>query len=395
MEKRSDRMDLMMRFDFALPTRIEYGPKCGSEPGRYLDELGVTRVLVVTDAGIRQAGLLDPVEESLSREERTWSVFDAVSPNPRDEEVERASEAARAFGADGLLAVGGGSVLDCAKAASILIVQGGKTREYEDRDRIGVDVLPMVAVPTTAGSGSEVTFGAVITDASNHDKFSVKSPRIAPRIALVDPEMTLSMPPGLTAATGMDALTHAIEGYTATSANVISDAAALRAVSLIVRHLVQAVHHGDDLEARAGMLLGSVLAGIAFSHSDVGAVHCLAESMGGLYDAPHGACNAVVLPEMMQHNRSACPERYAEIAAAMGLSFADTNRGAKEAVAYVRRLAKKVRLPGIRELGLHDEDFEDLARRSVRNGSNGSNPRPMAEEDYLQVLRRLAGEERD
>jgi len=388
-------MDLMMPFDFALPTRIEYGPKCGCEPGRFLDELGITRVLIVTDTGIRQAGLLAPVEESLAREKRAWTVFDAVSPNPRDEEVERASEAAHAFGADGLLAVGGGSVLDCAKAASILIVQGGKTREYEDRTRIGADVLPMVAVPTTAGSGSEVTFGAVITDARSHDKFSVKSPRIAPRVALVDPEMTLSMPPGLTAATGMDALTHAIEGYTATSANVISNAAAIQAVSLITDHLVQAVYHGDDLEARAGMLLGSVLAGIAFSHSDVAAVHCLAESMGGLYDAPHGACNAVILPEVMHHNRSACPERYAEIAAAMGLSFADTDHGAKEAVTYVRQLAMDVKLPGIRELGLRDEDFEDLARRSVQNGSNGSNPRPMAEEDYLQVLGRLAGKERD
>lgn len=387
-------MNLMTPFDFALPTRIEYAPEGGFQPGRYLDELGISRALIVTDAGVRQAGLLAPVEEALDREKRNWIVFDAVSPNPRDEEAERASEAARAFGADGILGLGGGSVLDCAKAVSILIAQGGRTRDYEDRSRIGTDILPLVAVPTTAGSGSEVTFGAVVTDARSHDKFTVKSPRIAPRIALVDPVMTVSMPPALTAATGMDALTHAIEGYTATSANVISDSAALRAVALIAGHLVRAVRCGDDLEARAGMLLGSVLAGIAFSHSDVGSVHCLAESMGGLYDAPHGACNAVILPEVMRHNRSACPERYAEIASVMGLRFKDVEKGAEGAVQYVRRLAKDVKLPGIRDLGLRDADFEDLARRSVRNGSNASNPRPMAEEDYLQVLRRLVEEDR-
>lgn len=382
-------MSLRMPFDFVLPTRIVYGPKRGADPGSFLDELGITRVFIITDAGVRQAGLLSPVEESLAREKRVWTVFDAVSPNPRDVEVERASEAARTFGADGLLALGGGSVLDCAKAAGILIAQGGRARDYEDRDRIGTGVLPLIAVPTTAGSGSEVTFGAVITDARSHDKFTVKSPRIAPRIALVDPVMTLSMPPALTAATGMDALTHAIEGYTAMSANAISDAAALRAVALIAVHLVRAVRHGDDLDARAGMLLGSVLAGIAFSHSDVAAVHCLAESMGGLYDAPHGACNAVILPEVMRYNRSACPERYAEVAAAMGLSFSDVGQGAEAAVQYVQRLAKEVNLPRIRELGLGDADFEDLAGRAVRNGSNASNPRPMAEEDYLQVLGRL------
>ena len=163
-------------------------------------------------------------------------------------------------------------------------------------------------------------------------------------------------------------------------------------MALITGHLVRAVRCGDDLEARAGMLLGSVLAGMAFSHSDVGSVHCLAESMGGLYDAPHGACNAVILPEMMRHNRSACPERYAEVASAMGLLFDDVDQGAEEAVAYVRQLAKDVKLPGLRDLGLRDADFEDLARRSVRNGSNASNPRPMAEEDYLHVLGRLVEE---
>ena len=201
--------------------------------------------------------------------------------------------------------------------------------------------------------------------------------------------MTLSMPPGLTAATGMDALTHAVEAHTAPSANVLSDAAAIQAVGLLTAHLARAVAHGDDLVARAGMLLGSVLAGIAFSHSDVAAVHCLAEAMGGIYDAPHGACNAVILPEMMDWNREACAGRYARIASAMGVRADGDVEGAGEAVGAVRRLAREVGLPGVRDLGLRREDFDRLARLSVQNGSNASNPRFMSEEDYIRVLERL------
>ena len=372
-----------------LPTRIEYGRGLASYIGDFLEELGVSRTLVITDAGIRSAGLLTEMEAEGCFGNGERAFFEEVSPNPRDFEVELAAEEARNFKADGILAVGGGSVLDCAKAACILARQGGKPREYEDRSRIGPDLLPMIAVPTTAGSGSEVTFGAVITDGRDQYKFSVKSPRMAPRMAVLDPMMTRTMPAGLTAATGMDALTHAVEALTATSANVMSDACALEAVSLILKHLERAVFHGNDLEARAGMLLGSALAGIAFSHSDVASVHCIAEAMGGLYDAPHGACNAVVLPEMMEWNMTACVEHYARTARAMGLAFETPQQGAEMAVDRVRRLAREVKLPRIRDLGLKKEDFEEIARRSVMNGSNGSNPRPMLESDYLQVLERM------
>jgi len=382
-------MDLLQGFSFELPTRIEYGPGSLSGLGPFLDELGASRVLVVSDSGLRGAGVLSSVLGSPGLRGRHVESFEEVSPNPKDVEAEAGAEKARDMGAEALVAVGGGSVLDCAKAVGVLAPQGGRTRDYEARGSIGPEVLPLIALPTTAGSASEVTFSAVITDSEDRFKFTLKDVRIAPRIALLDPELTRSMPPDLTAATGMDALTHAVESFTAPSAHVLSDAAALQAVELVSAHLVRAVSRGDDLEARAGMLLGSVLAGIAFSHSDVGAVHCIAEAMGGIYDAPHGACNAVALPEMMAWNREACPERYARIASAMGIGATGPDRGAAAAVEAVRGLAKEVGLPGVRELGLRREDFDELARRSVRNGSNASNPRVMTEADYIRVLERL------
>jgi alcohol dehydrogenase len=201
--------------------------------------------------------------------------------------------------------------------------------------------------------------------------------------------MTLTMPPELTAATGMDALTHAIEAFTANASEPLADAAALYAIELIAAYLRSAVSDGHNLEARAGMLLGSVLAGIAFSHSDVAAVHCVAEALGGKYDAAHGVCNAVVLPAVMEYNMEFCKERYARIAAAMGLTYKNADDGARRAVMAVQQLAKDVRLPQFGSLGVQENDLEELAVNSFKNGSNIDNPRPMAKEDYLELFQRL------
>ncbi len=269
--------------------------------------------------------------------------------------------------------------------------QGGAVRDYEGPGKIGPDVLPLIAIPTTAGTGSEVTFSSVITDSNEKFKFSIKDPKIAPRLALVDPEMTRTMPPALTAATGMDALTHAIEAFTAKAAEPLADAAALYAIELIAVYLKSAVADGDNLEARAGMLLGSVLAGIAFSHSDVAAVHCVAEALGGKYDAAHGVCNAVVLPAVMEYNMEYCKEQYARIAVAMGLTYDNIDEGARQAVMAVQQLAADVHLPEFGALGVQENDLEELAVNSFKNGSNIDNPRPMTKDDYLSLFQRLIG----
>jgi len=382
-------MNLLNSFSFELPTKIEYGIGAVERLAEIIKALNAESLLVVTDKGIRNSGLLERISNLLDANKLTHNIFDNVEPNPKDYNVQEGAEMAKRLNPDCLVTVGGGSPIDCAKAIAVVARQGGAARDYVGPDKIGGDVLPLIAIPTTAGTGSEVTFSSVITDSKEKYKFSIKDPKIAPKVALVDPEMTLTMPPGLTAATGMDALTHAIEGFTANAAEPIADSAALYAIELITAYLRAAVSDGSNLEARAGMLLGSVLAGIAFSHSDVAAVHCVAEALGGKYDAAHGVCNAVVLPAVMEYNLDYCKDRYARIAAAMGLSYENIEEGARQAVKAVQKLASDVRLPEFGSLGVQEKDFEELALNSFKNGSNIDNPRPMTKNDYLNLFRQL------
>jgi len=382
-------MNLLKNFSFELPTRIEYGPGVANQLEPVLKAFGFKTVMVVTDAGVRDAGLVDGITRQLSEAGARWEVFAEVEPNPKDRNVQAGAKAAGQLRADCLVALGGGSPIDCAKAIAVVATHGGAVRDYEKRDNITAEVLPLIAVPTTAGTGSEVTFSSVITDSRDQIKFTVKHPAIAPRVALLDPQMTLSMPPGLTAATGMDALTHAIEAFTALAAEPLADAMALYAIELIARHLKTAVADGRNLEARAGMLLGSVLAGIAFSHSDVAAVHCIAEALGGKYDAPHGVCNAVVLPAVMEYNLLHCTGKYARIGAAMGVAGKTDEDLARRTVEAVKQLAVDVKLPELRSLGVRLEDVPELARNSAINGSNIDNPRPMSEADYERIFSNL------
>jgi alcohol dehydrogenase len=370
-------MNLLNSFSFELPTKIEYGVGAAKGLVDVIKNLNARKVLLVTDKGIRNTGLLERISNLLDADKLAY--------------VQEGTEIASRFGPDCLVALGGGSPIDCAKAIAVVARQGGAVRDYEGPNKIGADVLPLIAIPTTAGTGSEVTFSSVITDSSAKFKFSIKDPKIAPKVALVDPEMTLTLPPELTASTGMDALTHAIEGFTAKASEPIADSAALYAIELITAYLRIAVSDGNNLEARAAMLLGSVLAGIAFSHSDVGAVHCVAEALGGKYDAAHGVCNAVVLPAVMAYNMEYCKERYARIAAAMGRSDENVDKAARQAVKAVQKLASDVHLPGFNSLGVQENDLEELAVNSFKNGSNIDNPRPMTEEDYLNLFRKLIG----
>ena len=211
---------------------------------------------------------------------------------------------------------------------------------------------------------------------------------MAANVALLDPKLTVTVPPHITASTGMDALTHAIEAYTVKVSEPVSDALALYAIELISNNLVNAVKNGEDIEARACMLVGSLLAGIAFSHSDVGSVHCMAEALGGVYDAPHGICNAVLLPYVMEYNVEFCIEKYARIAKAMGETFETSREGAMKAVERIKKLATEVGLPSFKSLGVKEEDLEKLADMAAKNISTESNPREMTKEDYLTLFRR-------
>jgi alcohol dehydrogenase len=382
-------MILSNNFSFELPTKIEYGIGAARKLPEALEELKAKKVLVLSDKGIEASGLLAGITNLLGQGRLNFEIFCEVEPNPKDYNVSEGTKLAQRLQADCLVAVGGGSPIDCAKAIAVLATHGGEIREYENQNKITGEVLPLIALPTTAGTGSEVTFSSVITDTRQKFKFSIHHTKIAPRIALLDPELTATMPPALTAATGMDALTHAVEGFTANRSEPLADAAGLYAVELISTYLRSAVFDGGNMEARAGMLLGSVLAGISFSHSDVAAVHCLAEALGGKYDTAHGVCNAVVLPAVMEYNLAFCIDKYARIATAMGVAYDTPQEGARRAVETVRQLAREINLPDFRSLGIKTEDIEELAYKASINGSNGSNPRPMTKDDYLTLINNM------
>lgn len=380
--------NLTESFQFLLPTKVVYGPGCLKELPHELAAFGGKRPIVVTDGGVQKAGIAKRVTDLLDAAGVSYIVYDGVEPNPKDVNVEEGARIAREFGADSIIAIGGGSPIDCAKSIGVLLAHNAdKIKPYEGKTAATLPLPLLISVPTTSGTGSELTFSSVITDTANKYKMTVKSPFTAAKVAVCDPELTLSVPPMATASTGVDALTHAIEAYTATCSEPISDAVALYAIELIYENLVQAVKNGSDLSVRSGMLMGSMLAGIAFSHSDVASVHCVAESLGGVYDLPHGMCNAIFLPYVMEYNMAYCQEKYARVAKAMGLSFETVEEGAKAAVEAVKQLCRDVGLPTFRSLNVGEENFDQIAEMSARNISTGSNPRPMSKEDYLTVLR--------
>ncbi|HHY75700.1 MAG TPA: iron-containing alcohol dehydrogenase [Firmicutes bacterium] len=377
-------MDIIKTFSFELPTKIEYGMGVVRNLPDEASRLGARKVMVVTDRGVREALADAAVIRPLKDAGFELLVFDQVEPNPKDRNVEEGAALAREFGAEALVALGGGSPIDCAKAIAVLVSHGGdRIKKYEGKTAVTRPVLPWIAIPTTAGTGSEVTFSSVITDTAAKYKMTIKSPFMAAKVALVDPELTFTVPPAVTASTGVDALTHAIEAYTVTCSEPISDALALHAISLIAANLRDAVRDGRNARARDGMMMGSLLAGIAFSHSDVGSVHCMAESLGGVYDLPHGVCNAILLPYVMEYNMEYCRDRYANVARAMG-----AGEDAASAVQAVKALCRDVGLPALKTLGIRESDLDMLADMSARNISTESNPRPMTKKDYLEVFRR-------
>lgn len=378
-------------FLFQHTTVIDYGRGSVDRVGEHASSLGARRALLVCDEGIVAAGLAERAEATLRAAGIAVTRFSDLSPNPRDTECQRAASAALEGRAECVIGLGGGSVMDTAKAAAALVKNGGTVKDWEDPKRLREAPLPTICVPTTAGTGSEVTFVAVITDDQAHYKMTLLDPRLAPDVALLDPDLTTGLPATLTAATGMDALTHAIEAYTGRAANPISDALALQAIEGVRHYLVRAVRQGDDIDARSGMLLASLLAGMAFGNSDVGAVHCMGETLGGRYDTPHGIACAVFLPFVFEFNIEADPTRHAAVARALGVEAAggDPEATAREGAAVIRRLMADVDLPRFQDLeGVSPADFPLLARSSAEHVCSPDNAREIGEPDYLSLFQK-------
>ncbi|CAM3069172.1 1,3-propanediol dehydrogenase [Ectopseudomonas mendocina] len=378
-----------MQFQFLLPTRIVMEPGLRARTGEHLAELGLRHVLLITDPGVKRAGLLENIYLSLDAAGIRYAEVADVKPNPRAEDVNRVAEQFRGQGIDGLLAVGGGSAMDAAKAIAVLLTHPGKVEDYEGAFKLQGHALPVVAIPTTAGTGSEVTFFSVITDTKRQFKMSLLDYRIGPVLALLDSDITTTLPPAIAAATGMDALTHAIEAYTGKPANPISDGLALHAIRLIARYLKPAVQEPDNLEAREQMLIASLIAGMAFGNADIASVHCISEAIGGMYDTPHGVGNAIFLPFVFAHNRDADLRRHADVAYALGIDPTLAPAAAAEAaVEHLFAMSRELNIPRFKEVaGVREEDFLAIAEKSKSNISDSSNAKSMSVDSYLAIIR--------
>jgi alcohol dehydrogenase len=374
---------------FRVAPAIHFGFGVSERTGELVRSLGVSRVLLVTDQGIRAAGICAQIEAALTASGITFEIYDRVSPNPRDFECLAAAELTRETGAQAVVAVGGGSPIDLAKAAAGLATNAGTVLDWVAPRAFTETPLPLVAIPTTAGTGSEVTRSSVVNDTNRQIKVSLRDWNIAAKIAIVDPELTLGLSPLLTASTGMDALTHAIEAYTCNRATPFSDGLALHAMRLIGPNLPVAVADGANRVAREQMMLASTIAGMAFSNADVAAVHCIAEALGGRYDTPHGIANSTFLPWIFAHDAPADLQRHADVAVALGIASEDDEPAfaAEQAARYLVDLARTIGIPRFRELpGVQEDDFPWIASASVANLSNASNARVMEEADYLAIL---------
>jgi len=370
-----------------VPTRIVHGPGALGRLGDLIGELGVERPFLVTDAGVASAGLAD---EALKHLEGAF-VFDKVRTNPDVELVGRATALYLEAGCDGLVALGGGSSMDTAKSVGVEIANGGSIAEYEyGKAEITRRIPPLVAVPTTAGTGSEVTLWAVIADHERKIKFNVGgTPLIGARVALVDPTLMLGLPPAITAATGMDALSHGIECYTCDYHQPFNDAAALAAVDLTATWLRAAYEDGSDLEARTYMAHAATFGGLAYGKESAGAAHAMSQSAGGVHDCPHGALTARVLGPVCEYNAPAAPERYARVAKALGTDTRELTplEAAVAGISELYRLTEDVGIPTMEELGFSEVEIPLLARIAFEDPQTVGNPREVTVSDYEEIYR--------
>ena len=380
----------MRNFSWQLPSKIYFGNGESKNIVDRVNELGGSKVLLVTDKGLEQIGLPDQIKKLLSEASIEVEIFNEVKPDPTVEVVESGVKKAKETKSDILIGFGGGSSIDTAKAIGMLITNGGEVSDYWGNPPKN-DPLPMIAIPTTAGTGSEVTFVTVIKDTKKKIKMGVGySPQMAPNIALCDPELTVSAPSHITAFTGLDALTHAIEAYTNTKHDPVSDLFALKAIELIGKYLRLAVANGDNMEARYYMLLGNLMAGASFANKLLGVVHAITSPMGGYCDAPHGAVNAILLPYAMKFNYIGNPEKYADVAEAMGENVAGMTdlEAAQQSIEAVHQLSRDVNLPsGLSKVGVKEEDLEDISKAAISNVNISINPRKPSVEDLIAICK--------
>ena len=381
---------------FLIPPVLITGSGSSEKVGEESKKLGVKKALIVTDQVMVKLGVLEGLKKALEQTKIQFAIYDAVATEPTVDYVKEGLKSFKDNGCDFLVAVGGGSPIDTAKAIAIMATNPGSIEEYKGLGKVTKEGAPLIAIPTTAGTGSEVTQFTIITDTKTSVKMLIGSPLVMPKVAIVDPLLTLSCPRGLSAAVGIDALTHAIEAYVSIKAQPMSDIFCLSAIELISGNLRQAWANGNNVEAREKTMLGALQGGIAFSNSSVALVHGMSRPIGAYFHVAHGVSNAVLLGVVTEFSLIGNPARFAHIAKAMGENVTGLTdlEAAQLAAKAIKTLIKDIQIPSLRGLGVEKGKLEQLAPKmaedAIASGSPGNNPRQATKDDIVELYK-IAG----
>ncbi|GEO75067.1 1,3-propanediol dehydrogenase [Levilactobacillus namurensis DSM 19117] len=378
-------------YDFLMPSVNFFGPGVISKLGDRAKMLGMKKPVIVTDKFLEgmKDGAVQQSLKSLDAAGVDYVIYNNVEPNPKIRNIKEVKKLYEDSGADSIITIGGGSAHDTGKGAGIILTNGDDITKLAGIETLDKALPPLIAVNTTAGTGSELTRHAVITNEETHLKFVVVSWRNIPLVSFNDPTLMLDVPKGLTAATGMDAFVQSIEPYVSVDHNPITDSQCIEAIKLIETSLREAVANGHNLEARTKMVEAEMLAGMAFNNANLGYVHAMAHQLGGQYDAPHGVCCALLLPYVEEYNIIACPERFAELAKIMGENTdgLSTRDAAELSIKAMKQMSQDVGIPAsIKEIGAKPEDFELMAENALKDGNAFSNPRKGTKEDIIKIF---------
>lgn len=383
-------MSVSKQSAFHMPSVNLFGEGSVNEVGTRLNELGMKKTLIVTDEGLHNLGVSEKIAKIIREAGVEAAIFPKAEPNPTDENVAEGLAAYETEKCDSIVTLGGGSSHDAGKGIGIVAANGGKIHDYEGVDKSEKPMVPLVAINTTAGTGSELTKFTIITDVKRKVKMAIIDKHVTPTLSINDPMLMVGKPSGLTAATGIDALTHAIEAYVSLDATPITDALAIQAMRIIPKYLPKAVANGQDMEAREQMAYAQSLAGMAFNNAGLGYVHAIAHQFGGFYNLPHGVCNAILLPHVCRYNLISRIERYADIAAYMGEDVEGLTdyEAAEVAISAIERLSRDLDIPtGFKELGAKEEDITRLAENAMKDATEATNPRRPNLEEVKQIIK--------
>ena len=375
---------------FYMPSVSAMGVDSLNEVPNFVKENEFKKALIVTDNVLLQIGLVGKVTCLLDKNDIEYVIYGETKPNPTTTNVEDGLKLLKDNNCDFVISLGGGSPHDCAKGIALLATNGGDIKDYEGVNKSKKPQLPLVAINTTAGTGSEMTIFSIITDEERHVKMALVDKHMTPVMAVNDPKLMLAMPKSLTAATGMDALTHSIEAYVSTAATPITDACAEKSIELISAYLKRAVENGEDIEARDMMAYAEYLAGMAFNNASLGYVHAMAHQLGGFYDLPHGVCNAVLLPHVEEFNAKVSANRLKKVASIMGVNVESMTdeEGAKACIEAIKELSKSIGIPsGLKDLGAKEEDFDTLATNALKDACGATNPIQATHSEIVQIFK--------